>query len=137
MQTITPIIVACLQFATVIYAVPARQWPRSPSSNTSCTITSVNDLAAAKQRCNSITIGDLVVPAGKTLDLTKLKTGTNVLFTGTVTFGYKEWVGPLVSVSGDKVTVAGTYGHVLDGCGASWWDGKGGNGGKKKVNHER
>jgi len=131
------LIIAVLYFGTALHAAPAKQcvMPRSPSSSVSCTITNVNDLAAAKQGCSVITVGDLVVPAGETLDLTQLKTGTNVIFTGTVTFGYKQWTGPLVSVSGTKVTVTGRSGHVIDGHGAAWWDGKGDDG-KIKVNHK-
>lgn len=91
---------------------------------TSCTITDVSQLTSAKSSCTTITIGNVAVPAGKTLDLTKLKTGTKVVFTGTVTFGYKEWEGPLVSVSGTNIAVSGQSGNLLDGNGAKWWDGK-------------
>jgi polygalacturonase len=54
------------------------------------------------------------------------------VFQGTTTFGYKEWQGPLIAVSGKKITVTGASGNVIDGDGARWWDGKGGNGGKTK-----
>ncbi|KAI9694528.1 MAG: Polygalacturonase 1 [Bathelium mastoideum] len=64
--------------------------------------------------------------------MTDLKDGTTVTFEGTTTFGYKEWEGPLISVSGSGVTVTGASGHVIDGNGAQWWDGKGSNGGKTK-----
>lgn len=55
-----------------------------------------------------------------------------VTFQGTTTFGYKEWSGPLISVSGTNIKVVGASGHVIDGNGAKWWDGKGSNGGKTK-----
>jgi hypothetical protein len=55
-----------------------------------------------------------------------------VTFQGTTTFAYKEWEGPLISVSGTKITVNGASGHVIDGNGAKWWDGEGSNGGKTK-----
>jgi galacturan 1,4-alpha-galacturonidase len=55
-----------------------------------------------------------------------------VTFSGTTTFGYKEWEGPLISVSGTNITVSGDSGHVINGGGPSWWDSKGGNGGKTK-----
>lgn len=55
-----------------------------------------------------------------------------VIFEGETTFGYKEWSGPLVSVSGTDITVQGASGAVLNGDGARWWDGKGTNGGKTK-----
>jgi polygalacturonase len=38
----------------------------------------------------------------------------------------------LISVSGSSITVTGASGSVIDGGGARWWDGKGGNGGKTK-----
>lgn len=55
-----------------------------------------------------------------------------VIFSGTTSFGYKEWEGPLISVSGTKITVTGASGHVIDGSGSKWWDSKGSNGGKTK-----
>jgi len=123
----TAIVTAVAQLAAVMAA------PTAIEKRISCTLTSFNDLAAVKASCTTITIGTLTVPAGKTLDLTDLPTGTKVVFAGTVTFGYKEWVGPLVSVSGTQISVTGKPGHCLDGHGESWWDGKGGNGGKVKV----
>lgn len=53
-------------------------------------------------------------------------------FEGTTTFGYEEWAGPLVSVSGTDITVTGASGSVLNGDGSLWWDGEGSNGGKTK-----
>jgi polygalacturonase len=38
----------------------------------------------------------------------------------------------LISVSGTDITVNGASGHVIDGNGLKWWDGKGGNGGVDK-----
>ncbi|KAH7702934.1 extracellular polygalacturonase [Aphelenchoides avenae] len=55
-----------------------------------------------------------------------------VTFQGRTTFGYAEWEGPLVSISGSHITVEGASGSVLDAQGARWWDGQGTNGGKKK-----
>lgn len=57
---------------------------------------------------------------------------SQVIFEGTTTFGYEEWSGPLISVSGTSITVTGASGHVINGDGACWWDGKGTNGGKTK-----
>lgn len=85
-----------------------------------------------KTSCSTITLKDISVPAGKTLDMTDLNDGTKIIFEGTTTFGYKEWKGPLISVSGSDITVEGATGHIIDGKGAKWWDGKGGNGGKTK-----
>jgi hypothetical protein len=119
---------AILQF-TAVMAAPTDLESRS----TSCTLTSFSNLSTVKSSCTTITIGDLSVPAGSTLDLTGLSSGTKVIFDGTVTFGYKEWEGPLVSVSGTKITVTGNSGNLLNGNGAKWWDGEGSNGGKTKV----
>jgi polygalacturonase len=44
----------------------------------SCTVTAVSQLAAAKSSCATITLSNVKVPAGQTLDLTKLKSGTKV-----------------------------------------------------------
>jgi polygalacturonase len=51
-----------------------------------------------------------------------------VYFEGTTTFGYTEWEGPLISVSGKDITVTGVTGHTINGEGQNWWDGKGSNG---------
>ncbi|RYO78715.1 hypothetical protein DL766_009897 [Monosporascus sp. MC13-8B] len=98
----------------------------------SCTFKTAAAAAAGKKSCTNIVLQDITVPAGQMLDLTKLKDGTTVTFAGKTSFGYKEWEGPLISVSGNKITVKGASGHVIDGNGAKWWDGKGSNGGKKK-----
>ena len=55
-----------------------------------------------------------------------------VIFEGETTFGYEEWSGPLVSVSGTDITVTASSGAYLNGNGADWWDGEGSNGGKTK-----
>ncbi|KAJ5397143.1 hypothetical protein N7509_005256 [Penicillium cosmopolitanum] len=101
----------------------------------SCTFTGSKGAASAikaKKSCSTITLNNVAVPAGTTLDLTGLNKGTKVIFEGETTFGYKEWSGPLVSVSGTDITVSGASGAVLNGDGARWWDGKGTNGGKTK-----
>ncbi|KAJ5776376.1 uncharacterized protein N7511_001387 [Penicillium nucicola] len=101
----------------------------------SCTFSGSTGAASAiknKKSCSTITLSNVAVPAGTTLDLTGLAKGTTVIFEGTTTFGYKEWSGPLVSVSGTSITVKGASGAVLNGDGARWWDGKGTNGGKTK-----
>jgi polygalacturonase len=55
-----------------------------------------------------------------------------VIFQGTTSFGYEEWSGPLISVSGKDIVVTGATGSLIDGNGPAWWDGKGTNGGKTK-----
>lgn len=98
----------------------------------SCTFTDAASVMSGKSSCSTITLSGISVPAGQTLDLTGLKTGTQVIFQGTTSFGYKEWSGPLVSVSGTQITVSGASDAVIDGGGARWWDGQGSNGGKTK-----
>ncbi|KAF2114335.1 endopolygalacturonase [Lophiotrema nucula] len=99
---------------------------------TSCTFTDAASASKSKTSCSTIVLSNVAVPSGTTLDLTKLNDGTTVIFEGTTSFGYKEWAGPLISVSGTKITVKGASGHVIDGNGAKWWDGEGTNGGKTK-----
>ncbi|KAJ4416554.1 Polygalacturonase 1 [Gnomoniopsis sp. IMI 355080] len=106
--------------------------PAELDDRSSCTFTDAASVKKSKTSCSTITLDNIAVPAGTTLDLTGLKSGTNVIFKGTTTFGYKEWEGPLISVSGTQITVSGASGHVIDGNGAKWWDGKGSNGGKTK-----
>ncbi|QSZ30964.1 hypothetical protein DSL72_000524 [Monilinia vaccinii-corymbosi] len=89
-------------------------------------------LLKSKTSCSTIVLSGLKVPAGTTLDLTGLNKGTTVIFKGVTTFGYEQWSGPLVSVSGTNINITQTPGSYLDGQGASYWDGKGGNGGKTK-----
>ncbi|BFZ56039.1 hypothetical protein PYCC9005_003081 [Savitreella phatthalungensis] len=76
------------------------------------------------------------IPGGKPLDLTKLADGTVVTIAGTISFEYAEWEGPLVEISGNNLRIQST-GGVLDGNGAQYWDGKGGNGGKTKPKFVR
>ncbi|KAF5096177.1 hypothetical protein D0Z03_001668 [Geotrichum reessii] len=97
-----------------------------------CTFTSVDKAIAGKNFCSTIVLKNIAVPAGQTLDLSNLKKGTTVIFDGTTTFGYKEWDGPLIKVSGDTITVKQTANAKIDCAGSRWWDTKGGNGGKKK-----
>ncbi|EOD47608.1 glycoside hydrolase family 28 protein [Neofusicoccum parvum] len=106
--------------------------PTELAERASCTFTDAASAIKGKTSCSAIVLKGITVPAGTTLDLTGLKSGTTVEFQGTTSFGYKEWEGPLISVSGTDITVSGASGHVIDGNGAKWWDGKGSNGGKTK-----
>ena len=136
--------------AALVAAVPGHV-SNVHSRASSCTFTDAASAMATKTACSTITLNNIAVPAGKTLDLTKLNSGTQVylpmvwqkkasihtdmtqvVFEGTTTFEYSEWEGPLISVSGSSITVTGATGSILDGGGARWWDGKGSNGGKKK-----
>ncbi|GAA5827795.1 hypothetical protein JCM11251_007677 [Rhodosporidiobolus azoricus] len=96
----------------------------------SCTIKSLADVSKA-QTCTDILIESFTVPAGQTFEL-KLKDNTIVHLMGDLKFATgKNWEGPLMSVSGKNIDFRGN-GHKLDGQGAWYWDGKGGNGGKTK-----
>jgi polygalacturonase len=55
-----------------------------------------------------------------------------VIFSGKTTFGYQEWSGPLISVSGTGIVVSANPNATIDGGGSRWWDGQGSNGGKTK-----
>jgi len=119
----------------LVFSAPAPAPTAAPSLEnraTSCTFTNAASVSKSKKSCATIVLDNIPVPSGTTLDLTGLSSGTHVIFEGTTTFGYKEWSGPLVSVSGTDITVTGASGSVIDGDGARWWDGKGSNGGKKK-----
>lgn len=131
--------------AALASAAPSRVSKRAST----CTFTSAASASESKKSCSSIVLKDIEVPAGETLDLSDLEDGTKVpypllisigrlsptaqvTFEGTTTFGYKEWEGPLIRVSGSDITVTGSEGHLIDGEGSRWWDGEGNNGGKTK-----
>ncbi|KAG6297841.1 hypothetical protein E4U09_001212 [Claviceps aff. purpurea] len=102
-------------------------------SGADCTFSDVAQAIQKKTSCSTITLRNLKVPAGKTLDLSDLNDGTRVIFTGRTSFGYQEWEGPLIAVSGTNIKVSGSPGNIIDCEGQRWWDGKGTNGeGKKK-----
>ncbi|KAK7741795.1 hypothetical protein SLS53_004859 [Cytospora paraplurivora] len=105
------------------------------TASSSCTFTGstgYSEVSENKNSCSTIILDSLEVPGGETLDLTDLNDGTTVIFEGRTTWDYAEWEGSLFSVSGNNITVKGAAGSVLDGQGALWWDGLGGNGGVTK-----
>ncbi len=125
-----------LAFSTLAFSFLAAALARAPirppsSSGDSCTFSYVQDLASKKHSCSTITVKNLAVPAGTTLDLTGLS-NQNVIFQGTTTFGYASWDGPLIQIAGENVVVTGAPGHEINGQGQHWWDGKGKAGGPKK-----
>lgn len=91
---------------------------------TTCTFTNAASASASKKSCATIVLSAIPVPSGVTLDLTGLTQGTHVIFEGETTFGFEEWSGPLVSVSGTDITVTASSGAFFNGDGARWWDGK-------------
>jgi galacturan 1,4-alpha-galacturonidase len=98
----------------------------------SCTFTEASAASASKKDCATIVLDNIAVPSGTTLDLTGLTSGTAVIFEGETTWGYEEWSGPLLSISGENIAISGNSGHSLNGGGAQWWDGEGSNSGKTK-----
>ncbi|KAB8208123.1 glycosyl hydrolases family 28-domain-containing protein [Aspergillus parasiticus] len=127
MQLLQSSVIAATVGAALVAAAPVELEARD-----SCTFTSAADAKSGKTSCSTITLSNIEVPAGETLDLTGLNDGTTVIFTGETTFGYKEWEGPLISVSGTNIKVQQASGAKIDGDGSRWWDGEGGNGGKTK-----
>ncbi|KAF7982526.1 hypothetical protein HWV62_28144 [Athelia sp. TMB] len=73
---------------------------------------------------SSPSIEAFTMTEGVTLDLTGLVSGTTVNLRGDVSFAVSYWAGPLLKI--------GAASHVLDGLGASYWDGLGGGGGVTK-----
>ncbi|KAK3672414.1 Polygalacturonase 1 [Recurvomyces mirabilis] len=130
--TTSTLALALALFGGSALATPIQVEERASTSCTFSGSTGAAAVAKSKTSCSAIVLSSLVVPAGTTLDLTGLKQGTTVTFQGTTTFGYKEWAGPLVSVSGTDISVTGASGAILDGGGAKYWDGQGSNGGKTK-----
>ncbi|XP_060528071.1 polygalacturonase-like [Cylas formicarius] len=96
-------------------------------ADSDCTVTDFGQLSNAVAKCSQLSVKDLTVPAGKSLEINLLK-GATLTFEGTIKFDYEEWDGPLVRIGGEDITVIGAPGHVLDGQGALYWDGKGSDG---------
>ena len=92
---------------------------QKPNATTSCTLFGTYASGTSIQNCSTLIISSLAVPAGVTLDLSKAKTGCNITFKGTTTFGTKLWDGPFVFLSGINLKVSGN--GVLDGQGEWYW----------------
>ncbi|QPH06387.1 hypothetical protein C2857_004819 [Epichloe festucae Fl1] len=97
-----------------------------------CTFTDAASAIREKGNCKVITLSNVNVPARQTLDLSRLKDNTRVIFSEETTFEYAEWAGPLISFSGNSISIEGAPGHIIDCNGKRWWDSKGTNGGKQK-----
>ncbi|EEY65204.1 polygalacturonase, putative [Phytophthora infestans T30-4] len=106
--------------ALALFAVTVNGSPMMRQEEaSSCTLSGTYKAETSISSCSTITIGTLTVPAGVTLDLSKAKTGANILISGTVTFGQKKWAGPLVLLGGSNLKVSGS--GTLDGQGAWYW----------------
>ncbi|CAK4236210.1 unnamed protein product, partial [Aphanomyces euteiches] len=101
--------------------VPTKKPTPSSSAPTpaGCTLTGTYVSGTDVSSCSSVVISSLQVPAGVTLDLTKLKDGATVTFTGTTTFGTKLWEGPLILLTGTNLKVTGP--GTLNGQGEWYW----------------
>jgi polygalacturonase len=67
-------IVAALLGSALVAAAPAAEL----EARGSCTFKSASAAKSGKKSCSTITLDNIAVPAGETLDLTGLKTGTTV-----------------------------------------------------------
>ncbi|KAJ7626171.1 pectin lyase fold/virulence factor [Roridomyces roridus] len=103
--------------------------PRKIGKRCTGTIESLADVAAA-QECTTINIAGFTVPAGQTFAISA-PDGAVISMTGQITFPFAAWAGPLMKISGNNLVFNGNN-HNLDGQGASYWDGMGGNGGVEK-----
>ncbi|CAK5283973.1 unnamed protein product [Mycena citricolor] len=92
----------------------------------------VNSVASSKSlsSCTTVTIEPFTVPAGQTVTIAAAK-GAVVTMTGDVVFSKTSTAGPLFIINTPSVTFNGA-GHKINGNGASYWDGKGTNGGSFK-----
>jgi polygalacturonase len=105
------------------------------ASDSSCTVTQYAGVPTAVASCTAITLSNILVPSGQTLDLTKLKKGATVTFAGKTSFEYFDGNIDLIKVAGTDITITAEPGAIIDGNGQAWWDGLGSNGGISKPNH--
>ncbi|KAE9101373.1 hypothetical protein PF006_g22685 [Phytophthora fragariae] len=115
MKFFTPVLASAAFVIATVCGSPMIRQEKEASCTLSGTYTSGTDVSS----CSTVTISSLTVPAGVTLDLSDLKSGASVVFSGTTTFGEKKWAGPLVLLTGTKLSVSGT--GTLDGQGAWYW----------------
>lgn len=74
MQLLQSSVLAATVGAALVAAVPVPEL----EARDSCTFTSAADAKSGKASCSTITLSNIEVPAGETLDLTDLKEGTTV-----------------------------------------------------------
>ncbi|KAJ3118555.1 hypothetical protein HK100_000586 [Physocladia obscura] len=124
-------------FQLLVLATSVLSAPLDPRATTTCVVTSYAGFATCASSTSIHIKGPITVPANEVIDWSGLKSGTEVLLSGTVTFtkGTLKESGPkLITVGGSGITFKGdpTDPGILDGQGASYWDGKGSNGGVPK-----
>ncbi|KAF7858504.1 hypothetical protein EAF04_009104 [Stromatinia cepivora] len=108
----------------------------APAAPAGCTATAYGDIAAIVSSCTNIVLDNISAPASSSIDLTHLKDGSTVTFSGKTSFGTTadSDFDPIV-VKGQGITITGAAGHIIDGNGPAYWDGSGSNGGSKKPDH--
>ncbi|KAK6540210.1 hypothetical protein TWF694_009027 [Orbilia ellipsospora] len=100
-----------------------------------CVVTNYAQLSSAQANCMTITLSNLAMPASSTLGLTALKPSATVIFAGRTSWGITPNSGfKMMAISGDHLTVKGASGAIIDGSGASYWDGQGNGGAPKPGN---
>lgn len=104
-------------------------------NSTACHVTEYSGIPAAVASCTSITLDGITVPGNSTIDLSKLKTGSKVVFKGRTFWEYADANYAFIKVSGTDLEITADKDAVLDGNGQAWWDGLGSNGGLTKPNH--
>jgi polygalacturonase len=119
--------------SVIVTSSPTTTVPVSTGApSDACHVTAYSAIPAAVASCTSIVLDGITVPGNKTIDLTKLKTSTKVMFKGTTFWEYFDGNYPFIKVSGTNLEITAAEGAILDGNGQSWWDGLGSNGGVAK-----
>ncbi|CAG9772129.1 unnamed protein product [Ceutorhynchus assimilis] len=106
-------------FANILLAISS-----NVAAKNDCVIKEFDQVDETLKRCTNIVVDSLVVPGGQQL-LLRLTEGSTLAFRGTTKFGFAEWKGNLVVITGSNITVYGEKDSLLDGQGPLWWDGQG------------
>jgi polygalacturonase len=106
--------------AAILAAVSTGEQATHQETEAGCTLTGNYVSGADVSTCAAVVVDSLKIPAGVTLDLTKVKDGATITFQGTSTFGTKLWDGPLVLLTGNNLKITGS--GTLDGQGKWYWD---------------
>ncbi|CAK5282083.1 unnamed protein product [Mycena citricolor] len=127
-----PSITSFLQLSALIgvaLALPGNLAVIENDKRASCT---VNSVASSKNLsgCSNVVIQGFTVPAGNTITIAAAK-GATVTMAGDVVFAKTTTPGPLFTFNTPAINFNGGN-HKIDGNGASYWDGKGTNGGSFK-----
>ncbi|KAK7446987.1 hypothetical protein VKT23_014200 [Stygiomarasmius scandens] len=144
MKSLAALVLLAIASVSLVQAAPfnstrTRRYPQKIGKRCTGTISSLDDVEDA-QECTTVVINAFTVDAGKTFTLNPAD-GATVTMNGDVTFGFKEWDGPLMIVEGNDITFNGG-GHTLNGLGEQYWDGQGTGGGTTKpapllrINHD-